>query len=262
MNILPPRTGSQLLSSTRSRKGLTLQELARALHGDVSGHWINIPGPGHSSKDRTLGIRLSRRAPDGFLVNSFAGDDPEACRAHVTALLQQVSAGGPLEIAYNERTDARYTTKDRTDFALKRWHQALPAAGTLVEIYFQSRGIIIPCPWSLRYYPALRHPSGETWPAMIGLVTNCMTGEAIAIHRTFLAADGKGKAPVKPNKMMLGPVRGGVIRNAVIVLATIRMRWRAQGVSFSALPGAVFTTLARVCPLATSMTVMASPILS
>lgn len=35
-----------------------------------------------------------------------------------------------------------------------------------------------------------------------------------------------------------------------------------QGASFSALPGAVFTILARTCPLATSMTVTLSPALS
>ncbi len=34
----------------------------------------------------------------------------------------------------------------------------------------------------------------------------------IAIHRTFLARDGGGKAPVDPAKMMLGPCRGGAVR--------------------------------------------------
>ena len=33
----------------------------------------------------------------------------------------------------------------------------------------------------------------------------------VAIHRTYLLADGR-KAPMKPQKMMLGPCRGGAIR--------------------------------------------------
>jgi putative DNA primase/helicase len=37
----------------------------------------------------------------------------------------------------------------------------------------------------------------------------------LAIHRTYLARDGSGKAPVNPQKMMLGPCRGGAVRLAV-----------------------------------------------
>jgi putative DNA primase/helicase len=36
----------------------------------------------------------------------------------------------------------------------------------------------------------------------------------MAIHRTFLTADGSGKAPIEPQKMMLGPCRGGAVRLA------------------------------------------------
>ena len=50
---------------------------------------------------------------------------------------------------------------------------------------------------------------------MVALVTHAVTGEPVAIHRTFLAPDGHGKAPVEPNKMMLGPTRGGVVRLAI-----------------------------------------------
>ena len=49
---------------------------------------------------------------------------------------------------------------------------------------------------------------------MVALVTHGADGAPIAIHRTFLARDGGGKAPVDPAKMMLGPCRGGVVRLA------------------------------------------------
>jgi hypothetical protein len=65
---------------------------------------------------------------------------------------------------------------------------------------------------ALRFHAGLKHPSGGVWPAMVALVTQGATGLPIAVHRTFLAHDGGGKAPVDPAKMMLGPCRGGVVR--------------------------------------------------
>ena len=49
---------------------------------------------------------------------------------------------------------------------------------------------------------------------MLALVTRGFDDAPLAIHRTFLARDGSGKAPVDPQKMMLGPCRGGVVRLA------------------------------------------------
>ena len=49
---------------------------------------------------------------------------------------------------------------------------------------------------------------------MVALVTRGEDDKSLAIHRTFLARDGAGKAPVNPQKMMLGPCRGGAVRLA------------------------------------------------
>jgi hypothetical protein len=49
---------------------------------------------------------------------------------------------------------------------------------------------------------------------MVALVTRGADDTPIGIHRTFLARDGSGKAPVEPQKMMLGPCRGGAVRLA------------------------------------------------
>lgn len=49
---------------------------------------------------------------------------------------------------------------------------------------------------------------------MVALVTRGEDDKSLAIHRTFLAHDGTGKAPVNPQKMMLGPCRGGAVRLA------------------------------------------------
>jgi hypothetical protein len=62
---------------------MDLHRLARALGGEVNSGQVLAPGPGHSPKDRSLSIRLSADAPDGFIVNSFAGDDPITCKDYV-----------------------------------------------------------------------------------------------------------------------------------------------------------------------------------
>jgi AAA domain len=62
---------------------IDLQSLARALGGEVSGNQVLAPGPGHSAKDRSLAVKLDDNAPDGFVVHSFAGDDPIASKDFV-----------------------------------------------------------------------------------------------------------------------------------------------------------------------------------
>jgi hypothetical protein len=44
---------------------------------------------------------------------------------------------------------------------------------------------------------------------MVALVEG---GEGFAAHRTYLRADGSGKAPIDPPKAMLGAVAGGAVR--------------------------------------------------
>ena len=66
----------------------SIEAIARALGGRVrSGSEILCPGPGHSAHDRSLAVRFSCGAPEGFVVHSFAGDDPLQCRHHVRARL-------------------------------------------------------------------------------------------------------------------------------------------------------------------------------
>jgi hypothetical protein len=49
---------------------------------------------------------------------------------------------------------------------------------------------------------------------MVALVTCGVDDTPLAIHRTFLARDGQGKARIEPEKMMFGPCRGGAVRLA------------------------------------------------
>jgi hypothetical protein len=62
---------------------MTLQQVARALGGEISAGQVLAPGPNHTPKDRSLSIKLDAIAPGGFVVHSFAGDDPIICKDYV-----------------------------------------------------------------------------------------------------------------------------------------------------------------------------------
>jgi hypothetical protein len=51
---------------------------------------------------------------------------------------------------------------------------------------------------------------------MVALVTRGGDDAPLAIHRTFLSHGGRSKAPIEPQKMMLGPCRGGAVRLAPV----------------------------------------------
>lgn len=62
---------------------LDLKTVAHALGGEISSGQVLAPGPGHSPADRSLSVKLSTTAPEGFVVHSFANDDPMQCRDYV-----------------------------------------------------------------------------------------------------------------------------------------------------------------------------------
>jgi len=99
---------------------LNLHRLARVLEGDVEGEQVRCPGPGHSRKDRSLGVKPDMGAPDGFVVNSYCGDAWDACRDYVRERLgisrwQPGQARGPkLEYVYRDANGRPYLRVTRT----------------------------------------------------------------------------------------------------------------------------------------------------
>ncbi|MFN6953780.1 MAG: toprim domain-containing protein [Acetobacteraceae bacterium] len=109
----------------------------------------------------------------------------------------------------------RPAAPDHRDAARRLWDQAAPIAGTTAERYLAARGLAGFASPALRFLPDQRHaPTGSRWPVMLAACTCPTSGELRAVHRTFLARDGRGKAPVDPAKMTLGPTGGAVIRLA------------------------------------------------
>jgi putative DNA primase/helicase len=196
---------------------VTAREIISQLEGvRKSGNGWVARCPAHADRTPSLSIR---DADDGkVLVRCHAGCDQERVIASLRArglwaqngwLTFSRPTSSPVPERERDQGDAK-----RSEVALAIWQSAMPADGTLVETYLASRGLHLRSP-TLRFHSRLKHPSGGIWPAMVALVTRGSDDTPLAIHRTFLARDGSGKAQVDPSKMMLGPCRGGAVRLAM-----------------------------------------------
>jgi putative DNA primase/helicase len=193
---------------------MNAETIAKALAGRrAGGGWI-ARCPAH--EDRKPSLSITEAKGGKVLVRCHAGCE----QARVIAALR--SRG--LWIGNSPRRFARSAPHvagahrqgrdeaQRSKAALAIWQSATPPNGTLVGTYLISRGLCLPPPPTLRFHRGLKHPSGGIWPAMLALVTRGVDDKPLAIHRTFLARDGQGKAPMEPAKMMLGPCAGGAVR--------------------------------------------------
>ncbi|PPQ34460.1 hypothetical protein CCS01_10785 [Rhodopila globiformis] len=94
---------------------------------------------------------------------------------------------------------------------------AKPLAGTLADTYLRARGIeTIHHAGALRFHPRCyyrpdEHAPTETWPAMIAAVTD-LSGAITGVHRTWLAPDGLGKAPIDTPRRAMGVLLGHAVR--------------------------------------------------
>ena len=115
----------------------------------------------------------------------------------------------PFEMALRKTQDHEQRRK-RSAQAQAIWDEATPIQGTVSEAYLRSRGITAILPETLRHHSSCWHsPTAKTYPALIARVDG---SDGFAIHRTYLKADGSGKADITPSKAMLGTTAGGAVR--------------------------------------------------
>lgn len=107
-----------------------------------------------------------------------------------------------------ERAEKARRERQRIDLARRLWREAVPAAGTVVEVYLSHRGLRLPEADVLRFHPECPR-GGERLPAMVAKMTDAVTGSLVGVHRTFVRADGQGKAEGNA-KMKLG--HAGIVR--------------------------------------------------
>jgi Uncharacterized protein conserved in bacteria len=97
------------------------------------------------------------------------------------------------------------------------WNDALPVAPECVAgRYLIGRGChALPAEQAVRWVPSLPYGSNQAFPALLALVTDVTdANRALNLHRTWLAPDGSGKAPVDRPRLLLKGHRkaGGAIR--------------------------------------------------
>jgi putative DNA primase/helicase len=185
--------------------------IARALKGHKSGRGWTARCPAH--KDDTPSLSITEKNGK-VLVRCFAGCEQQDVIAALRARDLWTESSRPTTRCTPIEREPDQDDAKRSEVALAIWRATLLGESSLVETYLRSRKIVAPVPAALRFHPGLKHPSGGNWPVMVALITNGKDGTPLAIHRTFLSRDGGGKAPVEPQKMMLGPVRGGVVHLA------------------------------------------------
>ena len=183
------------------------ESLARALGGHREGSGWKARCPAHEDGTPSLSIA---QADGRVLVHCFAGCGQE----RVLAVLRE------RRLWSAEARPHRFTPRppqraEPSAWALRIWREARPGRGTPIETFLAARGLTLPDGAALRFHPGLRHRIDRGWwPAMVTLVQHGVDGTAQAIHRTFLARDGRGKAPVPSPRMTFGPCRGGAVRLA------------------------------------------------
>lgn len=192
---------------------LTPAIVARALGGVVTNNTsVLVPGPGHSSYDRSLSIKLDPAATDGFVVHSFADDSAIACRDFIRAALglrtskpkfMPAQLGAPSSVAPGD-----FSTQ-RSAFALQLWNGACDPRGTVVADYLSSRGLTLPdnvAAGVIRYHPTLEY-NGNTFGGMVALFRDIKTNSPCGVQRTFLDADGRNVG-----RAMLGRTKHAAVK--------------------------------------------------
>jgi putative DNA primase/helicase len=183
----------------RRRPVIDLRAIARALGGEVAGGQVLCPGPGHGPRDRSLSIKLSATAPDGFVAYSHAGDDFRACRDYVAERLglrregrARVITLKPPRPAYRDGNDERVIA------ALNIWNGSTGPIGTPAQVYLASRGVDLGEDLAgdvVRWSPRIR--------AMVALFRSIENGEPRAVSCTYLNPQAQ-----KIERKFHGPVGG------------------------------------------------------
>jgi hypothetical protein len=183
---------------------LDLRAIAGALGGDVVGGQVLCPGPGHGLKDRSLSVRLSASAPDGFLAFSFANDDWRVCRDHVAARLGVARRQPGRRNGFARSPLAQQGHDPR---ALWLWQRRRPIQETVAERYLrEARGYAGEIPATVGFLPGRGiHPASliaafavasEREPALLAIQDTEVRG----VHITRLLPDGSGRT----GKMTIG----------------------------------------------------------
>ena len=222
--------------------------LSVRLAGERAGQWYDFrDGRGggvldlviheHQASDRAGAVRWLEA--EGFT-------DPVRARESASTVCPGMTACGAGEgraTAYRQSSQS-----SRRASARRLWESTRPVAGTVAEHYLTARGVghVSGAP-ALRFHPSITHRNAHgRFPAVVAGVQGA-DGRFLGVHRTYIRADGTGKADVDPPKAMLGSCRGGAVRLAPVlddaVLVGEGIESTAAAVRVLDWPGGAWATL-------------------
>ena len=206
---------------------LNLQHAASRLPGGrvISGG-VSFRAPGHGPNDMSARILPDPGMRNGYIVTSFAGDDPLALRDYVDAQCDlprweergRQTRRDPQGEARQERAREQQRVAREAEAKIKAervariWREAqADVAGTPVETYLtKHRGVVLPeaaCGYTIRF---LRDGpwEGQRVPMMICAFRDIATDEVVGLHRTRLDPTTGAKI----DRKMLGRAGGAAIK--------------------------------------------------
>lgn len=133
---------------------------------------------------------------------------------------QRIELARQIAQATAEReAQQRQQWADNAQRIARMWSQCVPVlAGDPCSLYLKRRGLgdVWPLPEVLRLHPALPYWHGaeklDTFPAMVAPIV-APDGRTVALHRTYLTADGRKADVPSPKKLIsaAGPMAGACI---------------------------------------------------
>ncbi len=199
-----------------------------------------LPSPSQHPHPSALAFNGKKRAVAGVLPRGLQLRGDIGCDARAGlggGARGSFSAPDPLEAA-RRLAEEQAEAEKRAKQAHNLWLEAQSIGGSLAEAYLRGRAIATALPDTLRFHPACWHAAtAKRLPAMIAEVEGC---ERFAVHRTYLAPDGRGKAPGPTKQSDAGgrhgwrgrlseaPERLVVAEGIETALSLLVGRWTAQ----------------------------------
>ena len=207
----------------------------RGVTKNGDGSWMAFC-PSHPDGSKRGNRSLSLKHEGGrYLTHCFNGCTPEAIMSGAGLAMTDLFDSGanvfsrPQALQRSVNVVAMRKPLSAKQIA-EWWAPGTPIRGTLAEGYLRARGIEIDYEFpSLRFLPQAPYFEGKAkkpkahYPCLVAAIAD-LAGNIVGAHRTYLAADGSGKAPEEPAKKMLGvavpwgarltPPAGGILRIA------------------------------------------------
>jgi hypothetical protein len=205
------RRGSYwIVGDVSGAKGRSLYVRLRSSSSAAGGHWTDAASGQYG--DLLDLVRLNR----GLATVSDALDEARA-------FLNEPPRQAVEHAAYDRGARAE---RHPSEAASRLFALTSPVPGTIAETYLRSRGITayldFPALGFLAncYYRAEGSIEPKPLPALIARVTN-LNGRTTGVHRTWLRADGGGKADLPEPRKALGELHGHGVRFGIpsVVLA-------------------------------------------